>query len=129
MTAGEANERTSLTAQLLDEFFPFASPLDELPDPTPAEGPDPYGDPDPEWLRIDWREGASHFEHWLVDADLANNSGNWQWVAGTGADTRPDRRLSPDRQLKRFDPELKYVRRHLGDIDSSRLWGDSPRLS
>jgi pimeloyl-ACP methyl ester carboxylesterase len=52
--AGE--DRTSLTAQLLDEFFPFASPMGELPDPTPSEGPDPYGDPDPEWLRVDWRE-------------------------------------------------------------------------
>lgn len=29
---------------------------DALPAPTPAEGPDPYGDPDPDWLRIDWRE-------------------------------------------------------------------------
>jgi len=28
------------------------------PDPTPAGGPDPYGNPDaePEWLRVDWRE-------------------------------------------------------------------------
>ena len=49
-------ERTSLTAQLIDEFFPFAPPRGELPDPTPAEGPDPYGDLDPEWLRIDWRQ-------------------------------------------------------------------------
>jgi len=49
-------ERTSLGGQLLQEFFPFAAPGGELPDPTPAEGPDPYGDPDPEWLRIDWRE-------------------------------------------------------------------------
>jgi pimeloyl-ACP methyl ester carboxylesterase len=55
MAPEAAEERTSLTAQLLDEFFPFASPLDELPDATPAEGPDPYGNPDPEWLRIDWR--------------------------------------------------------------------------
>ena len=51
-----AEEHVSLTTQLLDEFFPFASPRAELPDPTPAEGPDPYGNPDPEWLRIDWRE-------------------------------------------------------------------------
>jgi pimeloyl-ACP methyl ester carboxylesterase len=56
MAVEAAEERTSLAAQLLDEFFPFASPMGELPDPTPAEGPDPYGDPDPEWLRIDWRE-------------------------------------------------------------------------
>jgi pimeloyl-ACP methyl ester carboxylesterase len=54
--ANETDERTSLTAQLLDEFFPFASPRAELPDPTPAEGPDPYGNPDPEWLGIDWRD-------------------------------------------------------------------------
>jgi pimeloyl-ACP methyl ester carboxylesterase len=56
MAPQTAEEQTSLAAQLLDEFFPFASPMDALPDPTPAEGPDPYGNPDPEWLRIDWRE-------------------------------------------------------------------------
>jgi pimeloyl-ACP methyl ester carboxylesterase len=28
----------------------------ELPPATPADGPDPYGDPDPDWLQIDWRE-------------------------------------------------------------------------
>ncbi len=55
MATETTEERTSLAAQLLDEFFPFASPVGELPDPTPAEGPDPYGNPDPEWLRIDWR--------------------------------------------------------------------------
>jgi pimeloyl-ACP methyl ester carboxylesterase len=56
MATEAAEERTSLTTQLLEEFFPFALPVGELPDPTPAEGPDPYGNPDPEWLRIDWRE-------------------------------------------------------------------------
>jgi pimeloyl-ACP methyl ester carboxylesterase len=56
MPEGPTEERTSLTAQLLDEFFPFASPMGELPDPSPSEGPDPYGDPDPEWLGIDWRQ-------------------------------------------------------------------------
>ena len=28
----------------------------DLPAPTPAEGPDPYGDPDPAWLDVDWRK-------------------------------------------------------------------------
>lgn len=28
----------------------------ELPEPTPADGPDPYGNPDPDWLGIDWSE-------------------------------------------------------------------------
>jgi deoxyribodipyrimidine photo-lyase len=63
-------------------------------------------------LGIDWREGAAHFERWLVDADVANNRGNWQWVAGTGTDTRPNRRLSPERQAQRFDPGGVYVERY-----------------
>jgi deoxyribodipyrimidine photo-lyase len=61
-------------------------------------------------LGIDWRAGAAHFERLLVDADLANNVGNWQWVAGTGNDTRPNRVLNPIRQARRFDPEGAYVR-------------------
>jgi pimeloyl-ACP methyl ester carboxylesterase len=34
----------------------LASGRAELPEATPADGPDPYGNPDPEWMRIDWRE-------------------------------------------------------------------------
>ena len=40
-------------------------------------------------LGINWRNGARHFQRWLVDGDIANNFANWQWVAGTGTDTRP----------------------------------------
>jgi deoxyribodipyrimidine photo-lyase len=65
-------------------------------------------------LGQDWRIGARHFEELLIDADVANNSGNWQWVAGTGNDTRPNRVLNPERQARRFDPDGAYVRRHLG---------------
>ena len=54
-------------------------------------------------LGHDWREGARHFARWLVDADVANNTANWQWVAGTGCDTRPGRILNPLRQAERFD--------------------------
>ena len=64
-------------------------------------------------LGIHWRDGARHFYEWLVDGDIANNSGNWQWVAGTGADTRPNRTLNPERQAKRFDPDGAYIRRWL----------------
>jgi deoxyribodipyrimidine photo-lyase len=62
-------------------------------------------------LGLDWRHGADWFARWLVDADVANNWGNWQWVAGTGTDTKPWRRFSPDRQAARFDPDGEYVRR------------------
>ncbi len=67
-------------------------------------------------LDIDWREGAIHFERLLVDGDLANNVGNWQWVAGTGNDTRPNRVLNPIRQARRFDPEGSYVRRFVPEL-------------
>ncbi|HSD22918.1 MAG TPA: deoxyribodipyrimidine photo-lyase [Solirubrobacterales bacterium] len=67
-------------------------------------------------LGIDWRAGADHFEELLVDADLANNRGNWQWVAGTGNDTRPNRVLNPIRQARRFDPAGAYVRRHVPEL-------------
>jgi deoxyribodipyrimidine photo-lyase len=67
-------------------------------------------------LYLDWRLGAQHFARLLVDADLANNVGNWQWVAGTGNDTRPNRVLNPLRQAHRFDPEGRYVRRYVPEL-------------
>jgi deoxyribodipyrimidine photo-lyase len=67
-------------------------------------------------LYLDWREGARHFLRHLVDADVANNQMNWQWVAGTGTDTRPNRVLNPIRQAERFDPDGDYVRRHLPEL-------------
>ncbi|MFB9658844.1 cryptochrome/photolyase family protein [Glycomyces mayteni] len=59
-------------------------------------------------LGLDWREGAAHFAEHLVDLDEANNWGNWQWTAGTGNDTRPNRGFNHERQAGRFDPEGAY---------------------
>lgn len=67
-------------------------------------------------IGIDWRLGAAHFMRWLIDGDLANNAGNWQWVAGTGTDTRPNRILNPVRQAQRFDPSGAYTRTHLPEL-------------
>jgi deoxyribodipyrimidine photo-lyase len=71
-------------------------------------------------LGIDWRAGAAHFFEHLVDGDVANNTGNWQWIAGTGADTRPYRKLSPQRQAERFDPDGLYVGRYAPDLAAPR---------
>jgi deoxyribodipyrimidine photo-lyase len=68
-------------------------------------------------LRIHWREGASVFFERLVDGDVASNTGNWQWAAGTGVDTRPNRRLNPIAQAKRFDPDGDYVRRFVPELE------------
>lgn len=67
-------------------------------------------------LGIDWRRGAAHFAYWLVDGDLANNWANWQWVAGTGTDTRPNRMFNPVAQARRYDPDGRYVRRWVPEI-------------
>ena len=69
-------------------------------------------------LYLDWRWGAEHFWDLLSDGEIANNAGNWQWVAGTGNDTRPNRVLNPLRQAKRFDPDGEYVRRHLPEMEA-----------
>ena len=69
-------------------------------------------------LYIDWRLGAAHYAGLLLDADVANNVGNWQWVAGTGNDTRPNRVLNPMRQAQRFDAGGEYVRRWVPELAS-----------
>ena len=67
-------------------------------------------------LYVDWRLGAAVFFDLLVDGDVANNVGNWQWVAGTGVDTRPNRVFNPIGQAGRFDPDGAYVRRHVPEL-------------
>ncbi|MFG2869216.1 cryptochrome/photolyase family protein [Streptomyces sp. NPDC048338] len=67
-------------------------------------------------LYIDWRAGARHFLDLLVDGDVANNQLNWQWMAGTGTDSRPNRVLNPVLQGKRYDPDGVYVRRWVPEL-------------
>jgi deoxyribodipyrimidine photo-lyase len=67
-------------------------------------------------LGIDWREGARHFFDLLLDGDVAQNIGNWQWVAGTGVDSRPNRVYNPAAQLRKLDPDGAYVRRYVTEL-------------
>ena len=68
-------------------------------------------------LRIDWREGEEWFWDTLVDADLASNSQNWQWVAGSGADAAPYFRIfNPVSQGTKFDAEGRYVRKWVPEL-------------
>ncbi|MGW3645364.1 cryptochrome/photolyase family protein [Streptomyces sp. NPDC000878] len=73
-------------------------------------------------LYVDWRVGARHFLDLLVDGDIANNQLNWQWTAGTGTDSRPNRVLNPVTQARRYDPDGVYVRRWVPEL---RLLGGS----
>jgi deoxyribodipyrimidine photo-lyase len=67
-------------------------------------------------LGIDWRHGYRHFDYFLADGDVASNAGNWQWVAGTGNNTRPNRVMNPLRQAQRFDQPGEYVRRYVPEL-------------
>jgi len=61
-------------------------------------------------LLVDWRVGERWFRRLLVDADVAQNVGNWQWVAGTGPDAAPYFRVfNPVLQSEKFDPEGGYI--------------------
>ena len=70
-------------------------------------------------LYVDWRVGAQHFFDWLLDGDVANNCMNWQWVAGTGTDTRPQRVLNPTLQQQRYDADGGYVNRWVPELGTS----------
>jgi len=70
-------------------------------------------------LLIHWRRGAQWFWDCLVDADLANNSASWQWVAGSGADAAPYFRIfNPVTQGMKFDPQGVYVRKYVPELAS-----------
>ncbi len=68
-------------------------------------------------LLIPWQEGARWFWDTLLDADLANNTLGWQWVAGCGADAAPYFRFfNPVLQGEKFDGDGNYVRRWVPEI-------------
>lgn len=68
-------------------------------------------------LLIHWRAGARWFHDTLVDANLANNSCGWQWVAGSGADASPYFRIfNPVTQGEKFDTAGDYVRHWIPEL-------------
>jgi deoxyribodipyrimidine photo-lyase len=71
-------------------------------------------------LRQHWRHGARWFWDTLVDADLANNTLGWQWVAGCGADAAPYFRIfNPVSQAQKFDPKAVYLRQWLPELNGA----------
>jgi len=87
-------------------------------------------------LRQHWQYGARWFWDTLVDADLANNTLGWQWVAGCGADAAPYFRVfNPVTQAKKFDPDGVYLRRWLPELTDAPLallhepWKDADLLN
>lgn len=70
-------------------------------------------------LFIDWRWGERFFMQHLIDGDLANNNGGWQWSASTGTDAAPYFRIfNPVSQSKRYDPDGEFIRRYVPELDA-----------
>ncbi|OPZ79192.1 MAG: Deoxyribodipyrimidine photo-lyase [Alphaproteobacteria bacterium ADurb.Bin438] len=68
-------------------------------------------------LLLDWRLGEKWFYDCLFDADIANNSASWQWVAGCGADAAPYFRIfNPLSQSEKFDKDGEYIRKYVPEI-------------
>ena len=70
-------------------------------------------------LRLHWHHGEAWFWDCLVDADHANNSASWQWIAGCGADAAPYFRVfNPVSQGEKFDPDGAYTRRYVPELSA-----------
>lgn len=68
-------------------------------------------------LQLDWRLGEAWFADKLADFDFAANNGGWQWVASTGVDAVPYFRIfNPYQQTKRFDPQGRFIRTYLPEL-------------
>ncbi len=68
-------------------------------------------------LGVDWRVGRDEWDRYLTEDDPALASGNWQWVAGVGADLAAYPRIyNPLKQARRFDPSAHYVRRWIPEL-------------
>jgi deoxyribodipyrimidine photo-lyase len=86
-------------------------------------------------LGVDWRVGRDEWDRRLIEDDLAIATGNWQWIAGVGADMAQYPRIyNPERQRRRYDPSGAYVRRWVRELEHVPVetWRgrpiDSPQL-
>jgi deoxyribodipyrimidine photo-lyase len=74
-------------------------------------------------LLTDWRWGERYFARKLLDYEMANNIGGWQWAAGGGTDAAPYFRIfNPDAQLKKFDPDLLYVKKWVPEYADTGIY-------
>ena len=73
-------------------------------------------------LLTDWRWGEAYFAEKLLDYELSSNNGNWQWAAGCGCDAAPYFRVfNPSEQMRKFDPEMRYIKKWIQDFSSDYL--------
>ncbi|PFG58543.1 deoxyribodipyrimidine photo-lyase [Vibrio sp. ES.051] len=72
-------------------------------------------------LGLDWRYGAAYFETQLIDYDVGSNWGNWQYLAGVGADPRGSRQFNLEKQTQQYDPDFSFIDKWQGWCTRARL--------
>lgn len=72
-------------------------------------------------LGMDWRYGASYFQQQLLDYDVASNWGNWQYIAGVGADPRGGRQFDLSKQTAQYDPDGEFIKRWNGEANCQHI--------
>jgi deoxyribodipyrimidine photo-lyase len=77
-------------------------------------------------LSLDWRYGAAYMEQQLVDFDLGSNWGNWQYLAGVGADPRGHRQFDLNKQTQIYDPKQQFINHWHGHTDNFPLDSTDP---
>ena len=78
-------------------------------------------------LALDWRYGAAYFQQQLLDYDVASNWGNWQYIAGVGADPRGGRFFNIHKQTQLYDAKGVFIQKwngqgtlgQLGSVDAA----------
>jgi deoxyribodipyrimidine photo-lyase len=70
-------------------------------------------------LGVDWRVGRDEWDQYLIEDAPALAVGNWQWIAGVGADLAAYPRIyNPLKQARRFDPGAAYVRHWIPELSA-----------
>lgn len=72
-------------------------------------------------LGCDWRFGAAYFQQQLIDHDVASNWGNWQYIAGVGANPRGVSHFNIEKQTQLYDPEKRFITKWQGDVFEPQL--------
>lgn len=72
-------------------------------------------------LGIDWRYGAAYFEEQLLDYSVGSNWGNWQYIAGVGADPRGGRHFNLQKQTEQYDPTQQFIQKWQGHVGDAQL--------
>lgn len=72
-------------------------------------------------LGIDWRYGAAYFEEQLLDYSVGSNWGNWQYIAGVGADPKGGRHFNLQKQTEQYDPNQQFIQKWQGQIFDTQL--------